>query len=75
MVTIVEKIKQYENKIVNTFFIIGLKKYLPIVLRSRASFCLYELILVFFLLFWQKGNVMKMIANLNLNYCLTFLNV
>lgn len=74
MVTIVEKRKQYEKKIVDTFFIIGPKKYLLIVIRSRKSFCLHESNLGF-LLFWQKGNVMKMITNLNLEHCLTFLNV
>lgn len=74
MVTIVEKRKQYEKKIVDTFFIIGPKKYLLIVIRSRKSFCLHKSN-IGFLLLWQKGSVIKMITNLNLEHCLTFLNV
>lgn len=74
MVTIVEKRKQYEKKVVDTFFIIGPKKYLLIVIRSRKSFYLHGQFLVF-LLFWQKGNVIKMMTNINLDHCLTFLNV
>lgn len=55
MVTIVEKRKQYEKKIVDTFFIIGPKKYLLIVIRSRKSLCLHEAILGFFCYFGKKG--------------------
>lgn len=48
MVAIVEKRKQYEKKIVDTFFIIGPKKYLLIVIRSRKSLYLHGQFLVFY---------------------------
>lgn len=54
MVTIVEKRKQYEKKIVDTFFIIGPKKYLLIVISSRKSFCLHESILVLFVILAKR---------------------